>query len=303
MDTNIKNKKPLVSVIMAAYNAEKYIGEAIESILSQTYSNWELIIADDASTDTTADIINSYAKQENRIKTIRLDKNSGQTIARIKAINISRGVYLAILDADDISLPNRLSVQVFFLETHLDVVVVGSTVELINESGEYINKKRKAENITEIAFKLLLQTQFIHSSVCMRKKMYHDIGGYDKVTYKIYAEEYDLWNRFADEGYNLVNLPEILVKYRIHPQGISQSDFSGVRSKLAIDVSDKYTNFYLNISRKNIKLMVYMVNDDKRLSLIDKAVALYWYRSLSHSYCIKKNLPSDKKNSVKKIPQ
>ena len=126
MDTNIDmqintKKRPIVSIIMAAYNAEKYIVEAIESVLFQTYSNWELIITDDFSNDETSKIIDEYKKKDNRIKSIRLDKNSGQAIARNKAIEKSLGKYLAILDADDIALPNRLITQVEFLESNKDI--------------------------------------------------------------------------------------------------------------------------------------------------------------------------------------
>ena len=293
----INKNIPLVSVIMAAHNADKYIVETIESVLSQNYTNWELIVTDDASTDTTRSIVARYAEKDPRIKLIPLDTSVLQTIARIKAIEMSSGEYLAILDADDISLPDRFKVQVDFLENHPDVAVVGSAAELIDQNGVHIGQKEKTGNFTELAFKLLLQTQFIHSAVCMRKKAYDAIGGYDGVTYRIYAEEYDLWNRFADKGYGLTNLPEILIKYRIHPQGISQSDFSGVRANLSTDVSEKYTNLYLHIPRNEVKLLTDMVNG-KKLSLLKSLSALRLYRALAKAYCAKKKLTPDEKAVV-----
>lgn len=301
MDTNMTNKQePLVSIIMAAHNADKYIAETIESVLSQNYTNWELIVTDDASTDNTRDIVVQYTKKDPRIKIIPLDKSVRQTVARIKAIKISSGEYLAILDADDISLPDRLKIQVNFLEINPDIAVVGSAAELINENGAHIGKKEKACEFTELAFKLLLQTQFIHSSVCMRKKTYDDIGGYDGVTYRIYAEEYDLLNRFVNEGYKLTNLPEILIKYRIHPQGISQSDFSGVRANLSTDVSEKYINLYFDAPRNKVKLMASMINGEK-LSFFEILSALKWYRAFAQAYCVKKKLPSVKRAIVSQI--
>jgi len=295
MDTTVTKKGPLVSIIMAAHNADKYIAETIESVLAQTYQNWELIITDDASTDHTRDIIIQYTEKDSRIKMIRIDESVRQTIARIKAIEISSGEYLAILDADDISFPDRLKIQVDFLESHPDISVTGSIAELINAKGEHIGKKEKTGDFTELAFKLLLQTQFIHSSVCMRKKAYDAIGGYDGVTYQIYAEEYDLWNRLAHEGYKMTNLPETLIKYRIHPQGISQSDFSGVRASLSTDVSEKYTNLYIKAPREKVKMMTDLVNGEK-ISFLESLSALWWYYLLAHSYCVKKRLsPAEKK--------
>src|ERR1035437_2986482 len=145
MDTTMTNEKtPLVSVIMAAHNADTYIAETIESVLAQTYPNWELIITDDASTDTTRSSITEYEKRDPRIKLIPLDTSVLQTIARIKAIEASSVTYLAILDADDISLPHRFKTQVDFLETHPDIAVVGSAAELIDEHGVSTGKKQKS---------------------------------------------------------------------------------------------------------------------------------------------------------------
>src|SRR3989344_9200868 len=108
--------KPKISVIMSAYNVEKYIAESIESILNQTFRDFELIIINDASTDKTLDIIKGFMKKDKRLKLINNKKNLYATISRNKALRIAKGVYIAIQDSDDISLPNRLEVQKNYLD-------------------------------------------------------------------------------------------------------------------------------------------------------------------------------------------
>jgi len=251
MDTNMNNKKPLVSVIMAAYNAEKYIAEAIESVLSQTYSNWELIIADDASTDATADIINRYTKQDDRIKATRLDKNSGQAIARNKAIEKSMGKYLAILDSDDVSLPDRLSTQVEFLESNTDISLVGSYTDLINEDGKIIGTKRKPLTNEEIKFRLMLQAQFTASTVCMTRHALVEVGNFD--TNYLYAEDYELWSRFVEKGKKVANIDRSLVLYRMHSDSVTRTtETQKIQEQNALDVNARNVARFMVIPRKNL---------------------------------------------------
>jgi len=284
MDTNVNNKKPLVSVIMAAYNTEKYIAEAIESVLSQTYSNWELVIADDASTDTTADIVDRYARQDGRIKMIRLDKNSGQAIARNKAIEKSMGKYLAILDADDVSLPDRLLKQVEFLESNTDISLVGSSAELIDEAGKAIGTKRKPLSNKEIRFRLLLQTQFTASTVCTTKSAFMEVGGFD--TKYLYAEDYDLWSRLVKKGEKLANIAQPLVLYRMHSNSVSRkTETQKIQEQNALDVNARNVAPFITIPRKNLVNMVNM-NNNRQLSIFQIIDALKWYRRLVQGYVV-----------------
>ena len=244
MDTNInKNKeKPLVSVIMAAYNADKYIAEAIESILSQTYQNWELIIADDASSDKTVEIINEYTKRDSRIKLICQDKNSGPAAARNEAIKKSLGKYIAILDSDDISLPARLEEQVKFLEGHPDFGIIGSWTSVIDETGTETGfaweNTLPAEKIPSM---LLFKNYFTNSATMIRKSAI-PVGGYRAEF--IPSEDYDLWVRIIKKwsGYNL---QKILTKYRVHQDGISQK--KQLMLKKAVDQIFKIQLMDLNI--------------------------------------------------------
>ncbi|MEK7590054.1 MAG: glycosyltransferase [Patescibacteria group bacterium] len=281
MQINTK-KRPIVSIIMAAYNAEKYIVEAIESVLFQTYSNWELIITDDFSNDETSKIIDEYKKKDNRIKSIRLDKNSGQAIARNKAIEKSLGKYLAILDADDIALPNRLITQVEFLESNKDIDFVGSYVELIDEKGEIIGKKKKPLTYEEIKFPLLLQTQFVMSAVILRKKVLIEIGGFDNDY--LYAEDYDMWDRLLARGKKCANIPAIFTQHRIQPQSVTQmSHTQPVQEKHALDINARCVARFINIPKNELENLVNFVNN-KPLSVFQLFNALKWYKCLVQKY-------------------
>ncbi|MBU6427159.1 glycosyltransferase [Patescibacteria group bacterium] len=258
MDTN--TRKPLVSVIMAAYNAEKYIGEAIESVQAQTYTNWELIIADDAAKDATGRIADEYARKDPRINVIHLSKNSGQAIARNEAVKIARGEYLAVLDADDLCLPERFAKQVAFLDSHPNVSAVGSYAQMIDQNGTPQKIKIKAENNERIHFKLILGTQFIHSAVMMRKDAFNMLGGYD--TNYLYAEDYDLWCRYADAGYELANIPEILIRFRSQPGSVSvlASSTQKIQAEHAYQVNERNLKPYLKLTRPQLEDMIAFIN-------------------------------------------
>lgn len=106
----------LVSIVMPAYNSGKFIGKAIDSVIAQTYRNWELIVVDDASTDNTAGVVDKYTKKDSRIKYHRLDKNSGAAVARNTAVKLARGKYMAFIDSDDIWFPEKLTKQISFMD-------------------------------------------------------------------------------------------------------------------------------------------------------------------------------------------
>jgi len=145
--------EPLVSVNMVVFNGERFIGEAIQSILDQTYTHFELVIMDDGSTDNTNIIVNSFS--DPRIQFITSEKNNGIVHARNTALDISKGDYIAILDADDISLPARLEVEVSFLESNPEFGLVGGRAELIDENGEGLNKLQSLSLTSEARLLLI----------------------------------------------------------------------------------------------------------------------------------------------------
>lgn len=202
----------MISVVMGAYNSEKYISEAIESIINQTYKNFEFIIIDDCSTDKTNMIIRKYAVKDNRIKLINNSNNMGLTYCLNKGIKIAKGKYIARIDTDDISLPGRLERQLSYLEKHKDVVVLGSCAFDIDENGKIIREKNVPKYNKDIVNLIKLVNPMIHSTVMFRKKEINIIGGYNE-DFKT-SQDYELWFRCIAKGYHMENLSEKLLYYR-----------------------------------------------------------------------------------------
>lgn len=206
---------PKISVIMPAYNAEKYIREAIDSILAQTYTDFEFIIIDDASTDATASIVESYTDE--RIRFFRNDNNMGVANTLNRGLDLAVGEYIARMDSDDISLPERFAKQVEFMDTHPDVAVCGSGIEIF---GAMSGRRTFSESSEQLKVDLLFSSCFAHPSVIMRASV---VGPnalhYDSAFSKM--EDYDLWCRIAEE-HKLASIPDILLKYRIHPAQVTK---------------------------------------------------------------------------------
>ena len=207
----MEDARPLISVIMGVYNEEAAIRESIESILGQTYSNWELIICDDASTDGTYEICREYAARDGRIRVIRNKQNMRLAAALNRCLKIARGVYIARMDADDISLPKRLEQEEAFLESHPGIDVAGcccyvSDGSTVTAHRAYRRHPRKKD--------LLFGPPYAHPAICMRREAYDRLHGYvsDKKTMR--AEDWELWFRFYEKGFCGCNLQEYLYVYR-----------------------------------------------------------------------------------------
>ena len=161
--------RPKVSVLMSVYNGERYLSESVESILDQTYSDFEFIIVDDASEDGTWQMLTTYVGRDSRIVLIRNKENIGLTRSLNKGLALARGKYIARQDADDVSVPERLAKQVAFLERHPSVVLLGTAIEWIRDSGDLIGKIGQHPcTDAGIRQKMLLQYSFWHSSVMVR---------------------------------------------------------------------------------------------------------------------------------------
>lgn len=210
----MKNK-PLVSVIMPVYNGEKYLREAIKSILNQTYKNFELLIIDDGSKDKSIEIIEEYKKKDKRIRFFKNKKNRG-TFKNYNYLikNFAKGKYIAIQEQDDVSLKNRLQSQVVFLENNPDIILVGSHINIINSRGEIIGKRFYPLNNKEIKKQVLLKSPFANPTILIKKDAFLYGGAYgDYIT----AGDYDLWIRLVSiKEYKTANLNKFLVNYRIH---------------------------------------------------------------------------------------
>ena len=206
---------PKVTVTMPVYNGERYLGQAIESILNQTFRDFEFIIIDDGSTDGTAGILAHYQQIDSRIH-VYLQENQGVTASRNRGCHLALGKYIAVMDADDISLPERLAREVNYLDEHPEVGVLGTCTEQIDESGKRTQNRRMPTTPSLVGWCLIFGNCLEHSSVMMRRDVVEQLGFYR--TELRLAEDYDLWSR-ASLVTRVANIPEILVRYRVWEGG------------------------------------------------------------------------------------
>jgi glycosyltransferase involved in cell wall biosynthesis len=211
---------PKISVLMPVYNGERYIREAVESVLDQTFGDFELLALDDGSTDKSAAILREYEARDGRVRVFSRE-NRGLVLTLNELIAKARGHYLARMDADDICLPPRFEKQLEFLDSHREYVLVGSFQEVINSSGQRIGVIRHPINHEEIDHLQLKGCCCLsHSSVMLRASAVKSLNGYDPQF--AYAEDLELWLRMAEHG-KIANIPEVLILYRIHEDSISES--------------------------------------------------------------------------------
>jgi glycosyltransferase involved in cell wall biosynthesis len=225
----------LISVVMPVYNREELVRLSIESILNQTYNNWELIIVNDASTDNTAQIIDAAAKDSDKIKTIHLSDNIGPSGAANRGLQSIQGDYFTIHDSDDISHPDRFRKMVQYLETHPEINLLGSNIEIIDADGKKIATRNYPQTDDEIRKFIRHSCPFLNSSVLMRTSLIQKLGGYNETLRS--SSEVDLWYRAIRE-FKAANLPFPLVQYRIsHSQ-----ETSDVKATLAavLKIQSKY---------------------------------------------------------------
>ena len=215
----MKNK-PLISVIMAAYNSERFIGEAIASVIYQTYKNWELIIVDDCSTDNTATEIKKYTTGK-QIIYLKNDGNKGAAYSRNRAISAANGEFLAILDADDYALPLRFATQVEFLNAHACIDAAGSFVQEINETGKLLRHSKLPINPQEIACSTFFVGSIVHSSAMLRRDFFLRNNLFYDETFPS-AHDYEMWSRAIGFG-KIYNIPRYLTCYRYSEMQISSA--------------------------------------------------------------------------------
>ena len=208
---------PKVSVIMPAYNAEQYIGESIDSILKQTFTDFELIILNDCSRDSTEEIILSY--RDSRIVYLKNEENMGVAGTLNRGLAAATGEYVARMDADDISLPERLEKQVNFLDRNSKVAVLGTCLERF---GEEISTQYRSfsDNAEQMKIDLLFSCGLAHPSVMMRRAVIAELGGYD-LEYEG-LEDYELWCRVAEQ-HDVLALPDLLLRYRVHGKQVTKN--------------------------------------------------------------------------------
>lgn len=201
---------PRVSIIMAVYNGSRYLREAMDSVLSQDYRDYEFVIVDDCSTDDTAEIIASYG--DPRTVYIRNERNSGQTPSLNRALHAARGEYVARIDADDAYQPGKLRRQVAYLDAHPEVAVCGTAAVKFDGEGREFGLFTPPLRTDDVEFSIYHRVPVCHVSVMMRRAVVVAAGGYDE-GYR-YAADYALWSTLLKKGQKIANLPEPLMKYR-----------------------------------------------------------------------------------------
>ena len=245
-------QNPLISVVMPVYNGEMFLSDSIESVLNQTFTDFEFIIINDGSIDGTLKIIRGYS--DNRIKFVDNGANNGLTVALNKAIGMARGEYIARQDADDISLPHRFHDQVSYLDNHADVALLGSSVYHINEWGEICGR---AIAPVKPGGKLTKSNWFCHGATMFRKNVFNEMGCYNPIMK--YSQDYELWLRIA-RNHRVINLPQPLYKLRFHENNISVRHLkeSALYQMLALKMSQGEDNHGMMeaISKRGINRLI-----------------------------------------------
>lgn len=237
---------PSVSILMPVYKTGPYLREAMDSVLAQTFTDYELITLNDCSPDNAEEILDTY--NDIRIVRYKGEKNVGLSNVLNVGIGMARGKYIARMDSDDISLPNRLQIQVDYLETHPEVDLVSVGMQLFGAREATWIREQNAE---KVKIEALFHSPVLHASSVWRKDSFekHALRFRQEM---VPSEDYDLWTRALLNGLKLVNLPEVLYKYRMHnAQATLQTEKTREKDR---EVQKNYLHMALpSLSEKNIE--------------------------------------------------
>ncbi|MCK9581419.1 MAG: glycosyltransferase [Methanoregula sp.] len=241
---------------MTTYNREKYLPKAIDSILAQSFSDWELIIVDDGSIDNTEQVVREYTAKYSTIKFFKNENNLGIVKSRNLALNMCAGEYVAVLDSDDEwADKNKLQKQINFFGQNPDYVLCGTMAKIINENNEEGGNVIHKISDTEIRKRILFGNQFVHSSVMYRRAAALAAGGYGEFGV---GEDYDLFLRLGLKG-KVGNLPDIMVNYRRHPDGATWKNrlFSAREHLRIIQIyRAAYPNFFSALVKAYLRIFL-----------------------------------------------
>ena len=211
---------PRVSVLMPVYNAAPHLGAAVESVVAQDFTDWEMVAVDDGSTDSSPDILARWAKRDPRIRVIANASNKGQTACLNQGLAECRGDWVARQDADDLSHPRRFREQIAYLDAHPQTALLGTQGLLIDEQGTRIGLLDMPEDSASIAWCAPFLNPFLHTAAMFRRDVVVSVGGYDE-SFRI-AQDYELWTRIAAQ-HSTANLSRRLVSYRYAEASLSRS--------------------------------------------------------------------------------
>jgi glycosyltransferase involved in cell wall biosynthesis len=242
-----KSSKPKISVVMPVYNAEKFLREAIDSVLRQTFSDFELIIINDGSSDKSQEIINHYKQWDSRIVSVTQD-NRGVVATANRAMRMAKGEYIARMDADDVSFSDRLRQQALILDKHPKTVLVCSNFEVFNDTGEFCYREIVPPNNREIKRALYIRNPIANGSTLIRKTALEKVGYFNEV----FAEDFQMWMRLSKEG-DFESTGTTLYRWRMNPNGLTLTN-----NTLSVTMGKEYIEALWNegrpvsLSRKQI---------------------------------------------------
>jgi glycosyltransferase involved in cell wall biosynthesis len=261
---------PLVSVVMPVYNCEKYLKDAIDSVLAQTYKNIELLIVNDGSTDSSKKIILSY--KDPRIRFFENESNSGIVYTRNKGLDYASGEYVATLDSDDIALPERIEKQVDFLEKNRDYAMCGTFYDTIDSNGKFLKKIKFPTSNKDITTFLVLGNCFCNSTIMARTQLAKDLKytpGYDIV------EDYELWYRMSRRA-KIANLPFCGTLYRVHANSISVAKMNDmfarvkkINNRILADLNLEFSAEELEVHSSLLNRNIAFFKDDIHFSELE----------------------------------
>jgi glycosyltransferase involved in cell wall biosynthesis len=228
---------------MSVHNGETYLVQALESILSQSFSSFEFIVIDDASTDNTASVLEDYARRESRICLLSNQRNMGLAWSLNRGLKQAKGRYIARMDADDISLPFRLEKQFSFMEEHPGVGVLGTAVEIIDSAGQVVGGRMYPPEPIVIRWRLALENPLCHPTVMIRRSLLQDASYNSDLNT---AQDYDLWCRLGSMT-NFANLPEPLLCFRKHDANLTYKK-GGEQRENSLHISQNYMKHFLHTS-------------------------------------------------------
>lgn len=235
-----------VSILMGIYNCSKTLPEAIDSIVNQTYENWQLIMCDDGSSDNTLEIANDYkAKFPEKIVVIHNEQNMGLNFTLNHCLEYATGEYIARMDGDDISLPKRFEKEIAFLQKHSEYAIVSTPIKYFDEDGIFnIGTQNGEPDVNKMA----IGTPFCHAPCMVRKEAFDAVNGYSVDEKLLRVEDWHLWIKMYAKGYKGYNIPEPLYMMRDDRNAVNRRKFRYRLNEARVSV---YATKALNLSKKN----------------------------------------------------
>lgn len=264
------NDYPTVTIFMAVFNGEKYIKEAIDSVLIQDFEDFELLIVNDGSTDNTVDVIAKF--NDNRIRLLHNDGNKGLTYTRNHGLREAKGKYFAILDSDDIAMPGRLKTQVNFLNENQSIAICGGQANFTDSNKDKIPGYTVPVG-KDLSHQLVIYNVFINSTLMMKTDIMREVGGYREVSP---AEDYDLSFRIGLK-YQVANLTDKLVIYREHGNNTSKVQAEKLKNALHSIIEHIHSTLGISMNKQLIEAHYRLLISDFKLTKISE------FRKLLHA--------------------